>query len=198
MEDLELMDDENLVRGCSQNDGRAQKILYERFSGRMFGVCLRYTATREEAEDILQEGFIKVFQAMGMYKNIGRLENWIKKIVVNTALDHYRQQHLHIQETELFENAGEAVEPLQQLHADELLGIIQKMPAGYRTVFNLHAIEGYNHKEIAEMLNISVGTSKSQYSRARFHLSQLLNLYDSAAKEKKGEKIERLTVSPLL
>src|SRR5436853_142282 len=108
------MGDEEMVKGCSENDGRAQKALYERFSRRMFGVCLRYTPTREEAEDILQEGFVKVFQAIGMYKNFGPLENWIKKIVVNTALDHYRQQYARMEETELSENTGDAVEPLQQ------------------------------------------------------------------------------------
>ena len=188
------MSDEELVKGCSENDGRAQKALYERFSRRMFGVCLRYTATREEAEDIMQEGFVKVFQAIGMYKSFGPLEHWIKKIVVNTALDHYRQKHTRIQETELYENAGESVEPLLQFHAEELLRIIQKLPSGYRMVFNLHAIEGYNHKEIGEMLNISAGTSKSQYARGRAHLSQLLNHYANAANEK-DVHVEQLTIA---
>ena len=151
--------EEELVSGCSRGDAKTQKALYEQFAKRMFGVCLRYTATREEAEDILQEGFVKVFQSIGMYKAYGPLENWIRKIIVNTALDHYRHKYARIEETELFENSGAALEPLQDYHAQELLRIIHSMPAGFRTVFNLHAIEGYNHKEIAEMLNITEGSN---------------------------------------
>ena len=191
------MTDEDLVIGCSMGNSRTQHVLYERFSRRMFGVCLRYTANKEEAEDILQEGFVKVFQAIGMWKAIGPLENWIKKIVINTALDHYRQQNNRIQETELFENSGDGVEPLQQFHAQELLRIIQKLPVGYRTVFNLYAIEGYNHKEIAEMLNVTEGTSKSQYARARMQLVRLLSENVPAPIEKEV-RTEPLIVVPAL
>ena len=189
------MTDEDLVRDCSRGDSRAQRALYERFSRRMFGICLRYTSSREEAEDILQEGFVKVFQAIGMWRAVGPLENWVKKIIVNTALDHYRQQHTRIEETELFENSGEGVEPLQQYHAQELLRIIQKLPSGYRTVFNLYAIEGYNHKEIAEMLNVTEGTSKSQYARARTHLTKMLSDNVPAPVEK-NVRVEPLIVVP--
>ena len=118
-----------------------------------------------------------------MYKAFGPLENWIKKIIVNTALDHYRHQ-TRVEETELFENSGVAVEPLQDYHAQELLRVIHGLPVGFRTVFNLHAIEGYNHKEIAEMLNISEGTSKSQYSRAKVYLAKVLNRNETIATEK--------------
>lgn len=191
------MTDEDLVNNCSKGEANAQKALYERFSRRMFGVCLRYTSSKEEAEDILQEGFVKVFQAIGHYRAFGPLENWIKKIVVNTALDHYRQKYSRIQETELFENSGEPVEPLQHYHAQELLNIIQQLPAGYRTVFNLHAIEGFNHREIADMLNITEGTSKSQFARARTYLIRLVNANSSVAREK-DMRIEPLVIAPLI
>lgn len=172
---MRLIEDELIVR-CSAGDARAQQSLYQQFSPKMFGVCLRYTGSREEAEDVLQEGFIKIFHSITTFKGLGPLENWMKKIMVNTALDHYRQQKTRIDETELFENAGEPVEPLQQFHARELLKIIQKIPTGYRTVFNLYAVEGYNHKEIGALLNITEGTSKSQYARAKTHLARIINL----------------------
>ncbi len=189
------MTDEDLVSDCSKGKSQAQQALYERFSRKMFGVCLRYTSTREEAEDILQEGFVKVFQAIGMWKAIGSLENWIKKIIVNTALDYHRQQHTRLEETELLENSGDPVEPLQQFHAQQLLKIIQQLPVGYRNVFNLYAIEGFNHREIAEMLNITEGTSKSQYARARTHLSRIINA-DVAVTAPKELRIEPLTIVP--
>ena len=191
------MTDEELVRNCSKGNGHAQKALYDQFAGRMFGVCLRYTSNREEAEDILQEGFVKVFQAIAMFKGFGPLENWIKKIIVNTALDHYRQQKSRIQETELFENCGEPVEPLQELHAQELLKIIHQLPSGYRTVFNLYAIEGYNHREIGKMLNISEGTSKSQYARARTNLVRMLN-HKETPSANIDSRMENLVIIPIV
>ncbi len=175
-----LQSEERLIEGCCKGDKLAQRNLYEIYSRKMFGVCLRYCNNREEAEEVLQEGLLKVFNKIGDFKKEGPLESWIKKIIINTALDLYRRNKNRQLETEWQENINESVEPLIELKAKELLQIIQTLPIGFRTVFNLYAIEGYNHAEIGNLLSISEGTSKSQYSRARQHLIKLIE------KEKKA------------
>lgn len=184
---MQITDDE-LVRGCSRGDEKVRKALYDRYAGRMFGVCLRYTSNKEEAEDILQEAMLKVFQSISTFRGYGLLESWIKKVVVNTALDHYRQMRSRGggEELELNDNSG-FVQPLEEFNAKELLSIIRQLPGGYRAVFNLFAIEGFSHKEISEMLNISEGTSKSQYARARTLLIKMLELYNNRAVENNQE-----------
>lgn len=169
------MTDEQILEAILREDASAQRLLYEKFARKMFGVCLRYTKQREEAEDLLQEGFIKVFQKMSSYKAEGSLEGWIRRVMVNVALDHIRKQKMLW--TELSDVMEEGDEPVigNEIGAAELMAELQKLPLGYKTVFNLHAIEGYSHKEIGEMLGISEGTSKSQYSRARNQLMILVN-----------------------
>jgi RNA polymerase sigma factor (sigma-70 family) len=174
------MTDEQILEAILREDASAQRLLYEKFARKMFGVCLRYTKQREEAEDLLQEGFIKVFQKISSFKAEGSLEGWIRRVMVNTALDHLRQQKMLW--TDLAEIKEEGDEPVigQEIGAAELMAELQKLPIGYKTVFNLHAIEGYSHKEIGGMLGISEGTSKSQYSRAR---NQLMILVQELNKE---------------
>ena len=177
MEYNRTMTDEELVKGCIDKKPIAQKYLYERFSRKMYGVCLRYTDDRDEAEDILQNGFIKVFENIETFKASGSLEGWIRRIMVNTALNHYRQNKASRMKVEL-DSVDYMLEGNDHvdgsLNTKELLKVIQTLPAGFRAVFNMFAIEGYSHKEIAEILNISEGTSKSQYSRARVYLQKLL------------------------
>ena len=178
-----MIPDEQLIEGCRKGDQLAQRNLYDIYSRRMFGVCLRYCNNREEAEEVLQEGLLKVFNKIGDFKKEGTLESWIKRIMINTALDFYRRNKSRQMETEWQESITITVEPLSELKTKELLQVIQSLPTGFRTVFNLYAIEGYNHGEIASMLNITEGTSKSQYSRARQYLMKLIEKEDKAGME---------------
>lgn len=171
--------EEEIIKGCKAGDRQSQKALYMRFSAKMYGVCLRYTKNREEAEDLLQDGFVKVFNNIKQYAGAGSFEGWIRRIMVNTALEFLRKKKLEFSsfdvlhaEDSSFENAPEA---LSKIALNDLLAFIQQMPRGYQTVFNLFAIEGYSHKEIGEMLNISEGTSRSQLARARQILQEKLN-----------------------
>ena len=171
------MTDEQMVQGCIQKNTIVQKYLYEKFAYDMMGVCLRYADNREEAEDVLQNGFIIVFQNIESFKGTGPLGGWIRKIMVNTALTNIRKNK-KLKRNIIFENI-EFMLPssnhiYENLVAKDLLKIIQTLPTGFRTVFNLYAIEGYTHKEIGDMLGISEGTSKSQYSRAKTYLQKLI------------------------
>ncbi len=172
------MNEEQLVYKCLEKDALAQKQLFEFYSRRMMGVCLRYSKDAEEAQDVLQMGFIKVFEKLEMYNHKGSLEGWIRKIIVNTALDNIRknkklQNNVEMDKVDYqLQNYNEGA--IDVLSAQDLLKITHSMPTGFRTVFNLYAIEGYSHKEIAEELNISISTSKSQFSRARAHLQKIL------------------------
>jgi RNA polymerase sigma factor (sigma-70 family) len=178
------MTDEQLVQKCNLQDPAAQRELYERFSRKMFGVCLRYGNSKESAEDLLQEGFVKVFTKLSSFKNEGSLEGWIRKVMVNTALDHLRQQKIAWSSIEIQEDVLVTEQDFGRVDQQELLKLIQKLPSGYRTVFNLYAIEGYNHQEIAKELGINENTSKSQYSRARAQLIQAVNrLYGKVAND---------------
>jgi RNA polymerase sigma factor (sigma-70 family) len=173
------MTDEQLLQGCINKNVTAQKQLYDRFAKRMMGVCLRYADCNEEAQDILQDAFIKVFDRIESFKATGSLEGWIKKVMVNTALDNFRKKkherdHISVDINEVRYELHDEIH--ETISAKELLGIIQKLPSGYRTVFNLYAIEGYDHKEISEMLGITESTSKSQYSRARACLQKAIQL----------------------
>ena len=172
------MDEEQLVKKCLEKDTLAQKQLFEFYSRRMMGVCLRYSKDSEEAQDVLQMGFVKVFEKLHMYNFKGSLESWIRKIIVNTALDNIRKNKKFMNDVEMdkvdYQLHNHNENALDSLSAQDLLKVIQEMPPGFRTVFNMFAIEGYSHKEIAEELNISVNTSKSQYSRARAHLQKIL------------------------
>ncbi len=172
------MTDEQLVKKCLEKDALAQKQLFEHYSKRMMGVCLRYSQDAEEAQDVLQMGFIKVFEKLHMFNAQGSLEGWIRKIIVNTALDIIRKNKKFMNDVEMdkvdYQLHNSHENAVESLSAKDLLKIIQDMPPGFRTVFNMFAIEGYSHKEIADELNISVNTSKSQYSRARAYLQKII------------------------
>lgn len=169
-------DEATLIRDCLQNNESAQKAFYERFSARMLGVCYRYVGTREDAEDVLQEGFIKVFTRLGQFRFSGSLEGWIRKIMVNTAINHLKKNHYFQKELEM-ENAVElsaASGADQGVQLKEVTEIIGSLPPGYRSILNLYAVEGYSHKEIGELLGIAESTSRSQYARAKALLSKLI------------------------
>lgn len=168
---------EELIAGCLNGNRRSQEAVYLSFASKMMGVCLRYAANREEAEDLLQTGFIKVFDKMGSFKQEGSFEGWIRRIMVNNCLEQYRKSLRMLPVVDL-ESSGAQADPsfeLKQLEAKDLLKLIQALSPGYRLVFNMYAIEGYSHKEIAAELNISEGTSKSQLARARQVLQQQIN-----------------------
>ncbi len=171
------MTEENLIKKCASGDILAQKAFYEKFAGKMMGVCLRYAKDVEEAEDVLQDAFIKIFNKIPVYEKKGSLEGWVRRIVVNTALDSYRknkkfQQNIDTDTVDyLLESKNHII---AELSAQDLLVIINNLPEGYKIVFNLFAIEGYSHKEIAERLGITESTSKSQYSRAKKVLRDIL------------------------
>ncbi|MBL1409685.1 RNA polymerase sigma factor [Sphingobacterium faecale] len=163
-------------QGCKKQDRKAQATLYDYFSKKMLAICMRYANTTLEAEDILQNGFVKVFTKHHLYDGTGPLEGWIKRIMINVAIETYRKNRK--KNTESIE-ANDSLQLTSQIGTDQttykdLLTLVQQLPIGYRTVFNLYAVEGYAHKEIAEMLNISEGNSKSQLSRARQWLQSRL------------------------
>lgn len=175
------MQTRELVAKCLQNHAAAQKQLYDSYAPQMMGVCYRYTKNMEEASDVLQEGFVKVFRHLAQWKQEGELGAWIRRVMVNTALNwlrsHRKVQILSEQDIPESFDADAVITPIQQLQARQLADLIRKLPPGYQTVFNLHAIEGYTHVEIAQLLGISEGTSRSQYLRARKQVADwILNL----------------------
>jgi RNA polymerase sigma-70 factor (ECF subfamily) len=176
-----------LLAECKKGKSAAQKGMYDLFAPRMLVVALRYSKTTHEAEDVLQEAFLKVFKSISKLREHEKLEGWIKKIVVNTALNQNRSKLYMFPMAEIseFTKIGSEEVDLSSLHFKELLSMIQELPTGCQVIFNLFAIEGYSHKEIAEKLDISVGTSKSQYSRARGLLQEMV---------KKAQKVNYGTV----
>jgi RNA polymerase sigma factor (sigma-70 family) len=167
-----------LIHACIEQDPQAQRSLYDRFAPQMMAVCCRYAKDRTEAQDILQEAFVKVFQHLGRYRDSGSLEGWIRRIVVNTAIDHLRRNKRQQQDIELNETTLDVgvEDVLDHMEAAFLMELIQQLPEGYRAVFNLYAVEGYSHQEIAQQLEISEGTSRSQYVRARHQLQKLIKI----------------------
>ena len=166
----------DLISGCLRGDRRMQEALYSRFSPRMYAVCLRYAGNSEEAQDILQEGFIKVFKKMDSFRSEGSFEGWVRRIFVNTAIEHFRRKRYLMPVTEKEENTieGKYTSVLDDLAEKDILGLVRELSPGYRTVFNMYVVEGYTHKEIADMLGISEGTSKSQLSRAKVILQGMV------------------------
>lgn len=168
-----------LLEGCQKGDTQAQQQLFEAYFGVLLGIGLRYTNDREEAKDVLQEAFVKIFKHIHNLQETSHLENWMKRIMINTAIDRYRKQVSEPWKQDI-EQAPEPIEPEvanQNLTQEELLKIIQSLPEGYRFVFNLYAIEGYSHKEIADQFGINEGTSKSQLARARNMLKEKVREY---------------------
>ncbi|MCZ8217346.1 MAG: sigma-70 family RNA polymerase sigma factor [Cyclobacteriaceae bacterium] len=177
---LHKLSEAQLLAGCQKNDRTAQQQLYASYSGKMYALCCRYVKSKMEAEDVLVTAFTKVFDKIDQFKNEGSFEGWIRRIVVNEALTWIRKNRSLYLETDL-EKAD--YEPdydhlSDHLETEDLLRMIQALPTGYQLVFNLYAIDGYSHKEIAEQLNISENTSKSQLSRARVYLQKLLAQQD--------------------
>jgi RNA polymerase sigma factor (sigma-70 family) len=170
--------EKELVIGCQQRNRVAQKQLYDVFGGKLFAICLRYTKNRIDAEDVLQDAFIKIYENIGTFRNDSPLEYWLRSIAVNTALNHLRQNKYlkQLDDIDTHENgiAGKDL-TLADFQWQQLLEFIKELPIGCQTIFNLYAIEGYQHNEIAQKLGISEGTSKSQYSRARMLLQEKLN-----------------------
>lgn len=173
------MTDKELIKGCIREDGSCQKALFERYSGKMMAVCLRYARHRLEAEDMLQESFVKIFDNLERFKFKGSFEGWVRRIVVNTALKFHQRKHFTNEQIAVEHFPDQAQDPIAYaaLGEKELLAMIARLPEGYRIVFNLYAIEGYSHREIAESLNIQESTSRSQLVKARKLLqSQLKKL----------------------
>jgi RNA polymerase sigma-70 factor (ECF subfamily) len=174
---------EILIRGCKKGKPRSQEELYRRFASAMYGLCLQYASCEEDARDILQEGFIKVFTKLDQVKNPAALPGWIRRVMINTALEKYRSQLYLRRIDDIQEEMNEETDDgiYDTLTSRELVEVIQTLTPKYRMVFNLYAIEGYNHQEISEELGISVGTSKSNLSRARAILQKRIKkIYGSA------------------
>jgi RNA polymerase sigma-70 factor (ECF subfamily) len=169
----------DLINGCLKDDRRMQEELYRRFSPRMYAVCLRYAGNAEEAQDILQEGFIKVFKKLDSFRSEGSFEGWVRRIFVNTAIEHFRRKKYLMPVTEREENTieGKYLSVLDNLAAADIMALVQELSPGYRTVFNMYVVEGYSHKEIGDILGISEGTSKSQLSRAKVILQDMVKKY---------------------
>lgn len=174
------MEERELIKGCINEDKVYQRALYERYSGLMFSVCLRYAKHKAEAQDVMQDGFIKVYDNISKFSFNGSFEGWVRRIMVNTALNYYRKSSSKREELGIEEYQEGSMEPKAEsnMGEKELMSIIQRLPEGYRVVFNLYAIEGYSHKEIGEELGITESTSRSQLSKARKWIQNVLIKYN--------------------
>lgn len=174
-----LISEKELIERCITKERQYQERLYRKYADKMFRVCLTYTKDEDEACDVLQDAFIKVFASLNSYTFSGSFEGWIRRIVVNTALSHYQRKHREIENLSLYKTYGEpAVETvIDNINAEAVIELVNKLPEKAGLVLKLYAIEGYDHKEISGLMNISVGTSKSQLNRARSLLKEaLMNL----------------------
>lgn len=180
-----MYSENQIIEGCVKCNRKAQKMLFDKYSPVLFAICLRYSKNREEAEDVLQEGFVKIYSNIKQYKGNGSFEGWLKKIMVNTAISNYRNSlkyYYHEEIGDLSEDISDEGEPEYEYSFADLMRIINELPDGYRVIFNMYVIEEYKHKEIAEILDIDVGTSKSQFSRAKKMLQK--KLFELSAKRK--------------
>ncbi len=181
IEDL-INSDEKIIQGCINGKRSAQHMLYKKYAVVMLGVCLRYSKNKSEAEDVLQDGFIKVFSNIKKFRSEGSFEGWIKRIMINTALINARNNLKHYYHSDITEfeqqiSAEDKGHIKEAISSKDLMKLIQALPDGYRIVFNLYVFEKFNHKEISELLKISESTSKSQLSRARSLLRKSVNEY---------------------
>lgn len=171
------MDEQELIDGVKNRNRSSQRILYDTFAPSMLSVCFRYVNDMEVAKDILQEGFIKIFNAIDTYQSKGSFEGWIRRIFINICLEYLRKNDV-LRNSALIEDPTLDLQPdysaLDQISANELMEVISELPPGFRTVFNMFAIEGYSHKEIAETLGITESTSRSQFTRAKQQLQKRL------------------------
>ena len=167
-----------LIQACLNGDRKAQKSLYELYSAKMYAVCLRYAVDENEASDMLQEGFIRIYTNLDQFEGKGSFEGWIRRVFIHTAIKYYHKMRRHNSTDEIGQRAeratGESV--VGRMSADELMQLIKELPEGYRVVFNLYAVEGYSHKEIADLLNIGESTSRSQLVKARRLLQERVNV----------------------
>jgi len=166
-----MVSDQEIIEGCAKHERKAQQMLYDRYSRFLLGICVRYASDKAEAEDILQDSFLKIFFNIKDYSGTGSFIGWLRKVTVNTAITNYHKNlkyryHVEIEEFVSAETGTVSFEE-DFFTSDELYMVLNELPAGYRMVFNLYAVEGYKHKEIAKMLGIDTNTSKSQYSRAK-------------------------------
>ena len=172
-----ILNEEQIIEGCIRKNRRARKELYEQYHRPMLGVCLRYSSSKDEAEDIMLMGFMNIFKKIESFSNKGSFIGWMKRIMVNTAIDNYRKNKKHYKHSDIADFEEEptlSVEFPDNLAVKDILAMVQSLPQGYKIVFNLFAIEGYSHLEIAEMLNVSVNTSKTQLFHARKFLQREL------------------------
>ncbi len=177
-----------IIEGCKRESRKSQDQLYRKYSAMLYGITLRYTRNKQEAEDVMQEGFVKIYKNIASYSMERSFEGWIRRIMINTAITNYRKNLKHAYQADITDVAYSKYDVSYQGNADftqkELLQVINELPNGYRMVFNMYVIEGYKHKEIAEMLSIDINTSKSQLSRAKKYLQRELkelskvNLYE--------------------
>lgn len=184
---MHQLDYHQLLKDCLKHKPEAQRMLYEHFAPLMLGVCFRYTKSLNDAEEVLQEGFVKVFMRLHQFKGAGELGGWIRKIMVNTALTHLKTNQKYRYDLSFDEMPLHLVStenPEVNLQAKELAELVRQLPTGFQTIFNLHAVEGYKHTEIASMLGITEGTSRSQYARARVLLIEWIEKF--SLKEKNG------------
>jgi len=181
--------DEELIEGCCKGERSAQQKLYDKYSGQMYAVALRYSKMQQEAEDILQEAFLKVFQNVKNFRKDSSLVYWIKRIVVNTALNHQRSKLYLYPMVDVSDLKSRFTEEMtiSNFNHKELLELIRELPSGCQVIFNLYAIEGYKHHEIADTLNISEGTSKSQYARAKSLLKEWIGKRNEINYDRAGE-----------
>ena len=190
------MTEKELIRHCRKKSAKAQKLLYNRYHGNLFGICLRYGKSKAEAEDILQIAMLKIYKKIDSFSGSGSFEGWMKRIVVNVAIDNFRKNSKHYYHDniddsyEYFLSFGEISDNLEE---EDILRTIQQLPPGYRMVFNLYAIEGYSHKEVAQKLGILESTSKTQLLKARHKLQKMLldlnRMPDPELKSNRKEKI---------
>ncbi len=173
------MSDQQIIEGCAKHERKSQQALYDKYSRFLLGICLRYANDKSDAEDILQESFIKIFFNISDFSGTGSFIGWIRMVAVNTAITHYHKnlKHRYHIEIEDYVSVETGVTSFEEdfFTSDELYLVMNQLPTGYRLVFNLYAIEGYKHKEIAEMLGIDINTSKSQYCRAKAVLREKLD-----------------------
>jgi RNA polymerase sigma factor (sigma-70 family) len=184
--DNQSITEADLIKGCLSGDRRIQEKLYQRFSPKMYGICLRYANNHYDAKDILQDGFVKVFRNLEKFRGEGSFEGWMRRVFVNTAIEHYRKKIYinSISETEENTIEDKSVSALDQLAEKDIIELVQKLSPGYRTVFNMYVIEGYSHKEIGDILGINEGTSKSQLARAKSILQKMvITLLDEKRKK---------------
>ncbi|HEY1046109.1 MAG TPA: sigma-70 family RNA polymerase sigma factor [Bacteroidia bacterium] len=178
----------DIIQKCIKGDNTARKLLYEQYKKKLMGISSRYCNTKEQAQDVLQESFIVIFTTIHKYKHTGTFEGWMSRITINTAIKMNKKWDFRKSLTEInhIEIPDLSINPVQKLQHDDLLTLVQNLPTGYRTIFNLYVIDGYTHEEISNLLGISTGTSKSQLSRAKETLAKWIQVL-----EKKTFKYEQ-------